>query len=106
MLLVPLVLLGVLSSCALFGGYQMPGPDEVQAFIDARPNLSRIDLECLENHTFKMSMTEETALFLLGEPKEVIIDKKPWGSQKQCFYKGRLGFEVLTFDDGKLVAIQ
>lgn len=94
----------VLSGCA--GGELMrPKQADIDAYLAANPNLPAIDQACIDDGRFEMGMLASTVRFLLGEPKAIEHDKKPWGKTQEIWiYKrgNRYGFAI---EDGHVVEI-
>lgn len=71
------------------------------------PKIPRIDSLCIVNKEFKVGMRMETVRFLIGEPKEIIVDN----ATEKWVYKRRevrkvFGVETLIFgDNGTVIQI-
>jgi len=94
----------VLAGCA---GSELlrPKQAEIDAYLAAHPDLPAIDQACIDDGRFELGMLTSTVRFLLGEPKTITEEKKPWGKTQQIwtYKKGKL--RIFNMEDGHVVEI-
>ncbi len=99
----------VLSSFLLFTGcgedFVKPTKNEIDAFLQANPDLSELDKACIIDGRFEVGMSKKAIVFLLGEPDEIEIVQQPWAKQEKLIYtKG--ADKAFYIEDGGVVGIE
>jgi hypothetical protein len=64
-----------------------PKQSDVDAYLQAHPDLPATDQSCIADGRFEIGMLAETVRFLLGEPKVVEQVRQPWAQQEHWNYK-------------------
>jgi hypothetical protein len=82
-----------------------PSQDEIDAYVQAHPDLPEVDKACIYDGRFEIGMRAETVRFLLGEPKKLEIIQQPWAQQEKWTYKSG-NFKVFYMEDGGVVGIE
>ena len=82
-----------------------PSQDQIDAYIQAHPDLPEVDKACIYDGRFEIGMQIETVRFLLGEPREIEVIQQPWAQQEKWIYK-RGNFKIFFMEDGGVVGIQ
>lgn len=84
--------------------YVKPTQDEINAYM-AQRNIPDFDKECLLNGEYKVGMQASTLRFMMGDPKEIKVEKKPWATQEVWYYK-KSGKKWFTIEDNGVVGIE
>ncbi|MBN2038281.1 MAG: hypothetical protein JW768_16190 [Chitinispirillaceae bacterium] len=79
-------------------------PDVIDKYLQDHPDLPITDKTCIEDGRFEIGITQETLLFLLGEPKRKEIVKQPWAVQEKWIYKKK-GRKIFIIEDKHVVGI-
>jgi hypothetical protein len=95
----------IIIGCGSSKDFIKPGQDEINAYIEAHPNLSEIDKSCIYDGRFEIGIRQETVQFLLGEPKKIEEVKQPWAMQQLWIYK-KGGKKIFIIEDKHVVGIQ
>ena len=77
---------------------------EIDAYIAQNPDLSSIDIRCLQQGVFEIGIHQETVRFLLGEPNSVEMVRQPWAMQEHWSYR-RGSRKVFIIEDRHVVGI-
>jgi hypothetical protein len=93
----------LLTSC-MNKDFIKPEQQEIDAYIQAHPDLPEIDKSCIYDGRFEIGITQETLFFLLGEPFEKESIKQPWALQEKWKYK-RKNQKIFIIEDRHVVGI-
>ncbi|MCL2219130.1 MAG: hypothetical protein FWC23_04280 [Chitinispirillia bacterium] len=104
------VLAAVLLAAVVFSGCApkellRPKQADIDAFLQANPDLPAVDQSCIDDGRFEIGMLASTVRFLLGEPNSIEQVRQPWASQEHWMYgkaKGK-GKKRLFYIEGKHV---
>ncbi|MBD3316539.1 MAG: hypothetical protein GF344_12190 [Chitinivibrionales bacterium] len=77
----------VLGGCGSSRDFVKPDQAQIDAYIQAHPDLPELDKACILDGRFEIGMRRETVRFLLGEPKKIEQIKQPWALQEKWYYK-------------------
>jgi hypothetical protein len=81
-----------------------PKQSEIDAYLQANPDLPQVDQSCISDGRFEIGMLAETVRFLLGEPKIIEQVKQPWAKQEHWRYpKGKT--RLFIMEDKHVVGI-
>jgi len=81
-----------------------PKQSEIDAFLQANPDLPATDQSCIADGRFEIGMLASTVRFLMGEPKTVEYVKQPWASQEHWRYpRGKV--RLFVIEDKHVVGI-
>lgn len=81
-----------------------PKQAEIDAYLQAHPDLPAVDQSCIADGRFEIGMLAETVRFLLGEPKVTSQEKVAWGNQEHWKYrKGKT--RIFIIEDKHVVGI-
>jgi len=87
-----------------------PNQAEIDAYLQAHPDLPATDQSCIADGRFEIGMLAETVRFLLGDPDPKMVEqvKQPWAMQERWNYKkGRKSkTNMFTIEDKHVVAIE
>jgi hypothetical protein len=76
--------------CVFAGCYMnpfiKPKQDEIDAYVQAHPDLPDLDKQCIYDGRFEIGMKVETIEFLLHKPDKLEIVKQPWATQENWIY--------------------
>jgi hypothetical protein len=66
-----------------------PKQSEIDAYLQAHPDLPATDQSCIADGRFEIGMLAETVRFLLGDPEPKMVEhvKQPWAMQEHWKYK-------------------
>jgi hypothetical protein len=81
-----------------------PNQAEIDAYIQTHPDLPELDKSCIYDGRFEIGITQETLLFLLGEPVKREVTKQPWAVQEKLIYK-KGNQKVFVIEDKHVVGI-
>jgi hypothetical protein len=81
-----------------------PNQAQIDAYIQAHPDLPEYDKSCIYDGRFEIGIKQETLNFLLGEPSKLEIVKQPWATQEKWIYKRR-GQKIFIIEDKHVVGI-
>jgi outer membrane protein assembly factor BamE (lipoprotein component of BamABCDE complex) len=76
----------ILSGCAS-SELIRPKQSEIDAYLQANPDLPQTDQSCIADGRFEIGMLAATVRFLLGEPDISEPVKQPWAQQEHWRYK-------------------
>jgi len=79
-------------------------PEVIDKYLQDHPDLPVTDKTCIEDGRFEIGITQETLLFLLGEPKSKETVKQPWAVQEKWIYKKK-GQKIFIIEDAHVVGI-
>jgi len=79
-------------------------PEVIDRYLQEHPDLPITDKTCIEDGRFEIGITQETLLFLLGEPKTRETIKQPWAVQEKWVYKKK-GQKIFIIEDAHVVGI-
>jgi hypothetical protein len=99
------VLALVAGGCSSSKDFVKPDQAQIDAYIQAHPDLPELDKACILDGRFEIGMKRETVRFLLGEPKEVIPVKQPWAMQEKWIYK-KGNHKIFYMEDDGVVGIE
>jgi len=81
-----------------------PKQSDIDAYMQANPDLPPVDQSCIADGRFEIGMLAETVRFLLGEPKIIEQVKQPWAQQQHWRYpKGKT--KIFVIEDKHVVGI-
>lgn len=103
---IKLVCIGAAASLLFCTGGEMQRrpPEVIDKYLQDHPDLPITDKTCIEDGRFEIGITQETLLFLLGEPKTREIVKQPWAVQEKWIYKKK-GQKIFIIEDKHVVGI-
>ena len=78
-------------------------PDVIDKYLQEHPDLPVTDRTCIEDGRFEIGITQETLLFLLGEPGRKETVKQPWAVQEKWIYGG--GHKIFILEGKYVVGI-
>ncbi len=81
-----------------------PSIAEIDAYIQANPDLPEYDKACIYDGRFEVGIRQATLEFLLGKPNKLDIVQQPWAVQERWIYKRR-GQKVFVIEDKHVVGI-
>ncbi|MFP4164002.1 MAG: hypothetical protein ACLFQB_09445 [Chitinispirillaceae bacterium] len=81
-----------------------PSQAEMDAYIQAHPDLPQLDKDCIYDGRFEIGMLQKTVKFMLGEPKSIENKKQPWALQEHWTYKKGTA-KVFIMEDNHVVGI-
>ncbi|MDR2728711.1 MAG: hypothetical protein LBB56_06215 [Chitinispirillales bacterium] len=81
-----------------------PKQSDIDAYMQANPDLPPVDQSCIADGRFEIGMLSETVRFLLGEPKIIDQVNQPWAKQEHWKYpRGKT--RVFIMEDKHVVGI-
>ncbi|MDR0307175.1 MAG: hypothetical protein LBI42_10105 [Chitinispirillales bacterium] len=81
-----------------------PKQSDIDAYLQANPDLPPVDQSCIADGRFEIGMLAETLRFLMGEPKVIEQIRQPWAQQQHWKYpKGKT--RVFIIEDKHVVGI-
>jgi uncharacterized lipoprotein len=95
----------VVSGCSSSKDFVKPDQAQLDAYIQAHPDLPELDKACIMDGRFEIGMKKETVRFLLGEPKEIVPIQQPWAMQEKWIYK-KGTFKIFYMEDDGVVGIE
>lgn len=102
-----LKLLCILAVCFMVcspGEAKRKPPDVIDKYLQDHPDLPEVDKNCIEDGRFEIGITQETLVFLLGEPKSKEVVKQPWAVQEKWVYQQE-GRKIFFIEDSHVVGI-
>ncbi|MBN1130841.1 MAG: hypothetical protein JXA71_17770 [Chitinispirillaceae bacterium] len=101
-------LIGIAAAALLLfcggGEMQRRPPEVIDKYLQDHPDLPITDKTCIEDGRFEIGITQETLLFLLGEPKTKEVVKQPWATQEKWIYRKK-GQKIFIIEDKHVVGI-
>jgi hypothetical protein len=95
--------LALLSGCAQ-GDFIKPSIAQIDAYIQAHPDLPEYDKACIYDGRFEVGIRQATLEFLLGKPHKLNIVQQPWAVQERWIYNRR-GQKIFVVEDKHVVGI-
>jgi hypothetical protein len=86
------------------GEMQRRPPEMIDKYLQDHPDLPVTDKTCIEDGRFEIGITQETLLFLLGEPKSKEVMKQAWATQEKWIYHKK-GQKIFILEDSHVVGI-
>jgi hypothetical protein len=81
-----------------------PSIAEIDAYIQANPDLPEYDKACIYDGRFEVGIRQATLEFLLGKPSKLETVQQPWAVQQRWIYKRR-GQKVFVVEEEHVVGI-
>lgn len=81
-----------------------PSIAEIDAYIQANPDLPEYDKACIYDGRFEVGIRQATLEFLLGKPARLETVQQPWAVQERWVYKRR-GQKVFVIEEKHVVGI-
>lgn len=104
-LLLRFALVGCVAMLGCMGtDFIKPSQAEIDAYIQAHPDLPEYDKSCIYDGRFEIGIKQETLEFLLGEPDKLEIVQQPWAQQEKWIYRKR-GQKIFIIEDKHVVGI-
>jgi hypothetical protein len=97
------VAFALLSGCAQ-GDFIKPSIAQIDAYIQAHPDLPEYDKACIYDGRFEVGIRQATLEFLLGKPHKLNVVQQPWAVQERWIYSRR-GQKVFVIEDKHVVGI-
>jgi len=79
-----------------------PPQSEIDAYIQANPDLPALDRRCLDDGRLDFGMLASTVRFMMGEPTTIEQVKQPWAAQEHWTY-GKKGKVRIFYIEGRHV---
>lgn len=101
-----ILLLSVLFiGCANSRQFIKPTQAQIDAYVQANPDLPEFDKQLIYDGRFEMGMKTSTVKFLLGDPQKIEAVVQPWGKQERWIYS-RGGKKVFIIEENHIVGIE
>jgi hypothetical protein len=94
----------MMAGCGGSKDFIKPNQAQIDTYIQSHPDLPELDKTCIYDGRFEIGVTQETLLFLLGEPAKSLTVKQPWAVQEKLYYK-RGNQKVFIIEDKHVVGI-
>lgn len=99
-----LLMLGIVLAGCSQKSFIKPDQKQIDAYIQAHADLAELDKSCIYDGRFEIGITQETLLFLLGEPVKKEVTPQKWAQQEKYFYK-KGNQKVFVIEDKHVVGI-
>lgn len=100
-----LLIIGLfVAGCSNSKSFIKPDQAQIDAYIQANPDLPELDKSCIYDGRFEIGITQETLLFLLGEPVKKETEQQKWAVQEKYIYK-KGNQKVFIIEDKHVVGI-
>ncbi len=93
-----------LAGCTSTKDFIKPTQAEIDAYIQAHPDLPEVDKSCIYDGRFEIGIKQETLYFLLGEPLKREKIQQPWALQEKWTYRKRQQ-KIFIIEDKHVVGI-
>jgi hypothetical protein len=93
-----------LIGCSSSQSFIKPKQEEIDAYIQAHPDLPELDKSCIYDGRFEIGIMQTTLHFLLGEPEKLETIRQPWAVQEKWMYK-KGNHKIFIIEDKHVVGI-